>query len=402
MPAMAKPVARYVTILVFLLLTLYIVYIFSGAQKYAEAASIARDAKDFKELSDRFVALADKKGAEYAFVVLSRANVPPNTDLHLLGHVVGDELYKQRGVDGIGICTQDFRNACSHSIVIGALNEFGGEPALALIRDACKKAPGGSGAYTMCYHGLGHGIFAFFEYDLEPTIALCKEAGTTEYHNREYVECVGGAVMELMGGGGHDRDAWLASRTQYLREGTPLAPCTSDVIPSEIKSLCLVYLTPRLWELANIDLGRPDPAFFPKAFAFCDVLPAKQKELRDACFGGFGKEFVPLAGARDIRSVDQLPDSVYTLAIEWCASAPAVDGRSACISEALSSIFWGGENDPDASFRFCGLVSESGMQSACYGSLARNIQSYAAASERSALCTRIPEEERKECTVSGI
>ncbi|TSC62230.1 MAG: hypothetical protein Athens041674_535 [Parcubacteria group bacterium Athens0416_74] len=402
MRAMILPAVRYVAILVLIPLALYAAYIFSGAQKYAEAASIARGAKDFKELSDRFVALADTKGAEYAFVVLKRVNLPPNTDLHLLGHVVGDELYKQRGVDGIGICTQDFRNACSHAIVIGALNEFGGEPALLLIRDACKKAPGGPGAYTMCYHGLGHGIFAFYGYDLEPTIALCKQTGTEEYHEREYIECVGGAVMELMGGGGHDRDAWLASRSRYLSEDAPLAPCTSDVIPSEIKPLCLVYLTPRLWELADIDLGRPDPTQFTKAFAFCDALPPSQKELRDACFGGFGKEFIPLAGARDIRSVDQLPDFVYALAIEWCAYAPAVDGRSACISEALSSVFWGGENDPNASFRFCGLVPESEMQSACYRSLARNIQSYAVTSERSALCARIPEEERKECTVLGI
>jgi hypothetical protein len=397
MSAMLRPAAWYGLGVVFIILVLFVARVFLGAQQYAEAASIARDAKDFKELSDRFVALADTKGAEYAFTVLSRANLPPNTDLHLLGHVVGDELYKQRGVDGIGICTQDFRNACSHSIVIGALNEFGGEPALALIRDACKKAPGGSGAYTMCYHGLGHGIFAFYGYDLEPTIALCKQAGTEEYHKREYIECVGGAVMELMGGGGHDRELWLTSRARYLRNSVPLSPCISEVIPEDARALCLVYLTPRLWELAGIDLGRPDPSLFPKAFAMCDTIPHSKRELRDACFGGFGKEFIPLAGARDIRGVDRFSDDAYAQAIEWCGSAPSEDGRAACISEALSSIFWGGENDPEASFRFCALVKEEGMQSACYGSLARNIRSYSEGPARDVLCVRIPEAERLVC-----
>ncbi len=399
---MGKFAVKYTIIPFFIALVFGVGYFIFGAKPYAEASSIARGVEDFKELSQRFVALSEKKSAEYAFEILRRAELPPNTDLHLLGHVVGDELYKQQGIDGIVLCTQDFRNACSHSIVIGALNEFGGEPALARIRDACRRAPGGSGAYTMCYHGLGHGILAFYGYDLEPTIALCKQAGTLEYREREYIECVGGAVMELMGGGGHDRKLWLASRSRYLSGDTPLAPCTSDVIPSEIKPLCLVYLTPRLWELAGIDLGRPDPSLFSKAFAMCDTLSRSRQELRAACFGGFGKEFIPLAGARDIRGVDRFSDDAYAQAIEWCGYAPAEDGRTACISEALASIFWGGENDPEASFRFCALVSESGMQSACYGSLARNIQDYTEGSVRNALCARIPEKERIECTISGI
>lgn len=375
------------------------VYLIFDPLQYKEAYSIARGAKDFKDLSGRFQRLSDDKGAEYAFEVLKRAEFPPNTDLHLLGHVVGDELYKQRGVDGIAICTQDFRNACSHSIVIGALNEYGGEPALEMIRDACKKAPGGSGAYTMCYHGLGHGVFAFYGYDLSPTVDMCRKTGTSEYHDREYIECVGGAVMELMGGGGHDREKWLASREKYLSKNNPLAPCTSAAVPDEIKPLCLIYLTPHLWEAAGIDLGRPNPTLFPKAFAMCDELPVAKQELRDACFGGFGKEFVPLAGARDIRGVERFSDEEYARAIEWCASADAQDGKEACVAEGLASIFWGGENDPEAGFRFCGLVGDSGMKTACYERLASDIGSYVKESERSALCDRVPESAREICAL---
>src|SRR3989344_6471857 len=90
---------------------------------YAEARAIGDGARDFKELSDRFAQLARERGGVYAFEVLKQADLPPNTDLHLLGHIVGDELYKQEGLAGIAHCTQDFRNACSHSIVIGTLNE---------------------------------------------------------------------------------------------------------------------------------------------------------------------------------------------------------------------------------------------------------------------------------------
>lgn len=394
---MARTTVRQSVILAVILLVFVGVSFVRGADEYAEAEVIGQNVADFKELSDRFETLAEDKGAEYAFEVLRRAKLPGNTDLHLLGHVVGDMLYAQQGVDGIALCTQEFRNACSHSIATGALNEYGGAPALERIREACKKAPGGAGAYTMCYHGLGHGIFAFFGYDIAPTIDMCALTGTDAYHQQEYYECAGGAVMELMGGGGHDPELWRESRAKYLDPNDPLSPCTDDVIPDDVKQLCLIYLTPRLWELAGIDLGRPDPTLFADAFAFCAALPLSQQEFRDACFGGFGKEFVPLAGGRDIRAVDQLPDSAYAHAIEWCSFAPAEDGRRACIADAVASLFWGGENDPDASFRFCALAEDFEMRGACYARLAHDIGTYVLDDRRDALCARLSDEHRAAC-----
>jgi hypothetical protein len=375
-------------------------FLSDASKPYAEAGSIGRNVSSFKELSARFASLARAKGAVYAFTVLQRAKLPPNTDLHLLGHVVGDELYKQKGVAGIADCTQDFRNACSHSIVIGALTEFGGEKALSLIRSACTKAPGGVGAYTMCYHGLGHGVFAFYEYDLGKAISFCKRTGTTEYRNREYIECVGGAVMELMGGGGHDHDLWLVARNKYLNPADPLAPCMSSVIPDAVKAQCLTYLTPRLFELAGADLGAPDPTLFPKAFGFCDVIPKVRQGLRDACMGGFGKEFIPLAGARDIRRVDAFSDDEYRTAAEWCMLSAPDDGKRACVKQALASIFWGGENDPQASFRFCKGAPEN-LRGACYEELASDIAQYTSGSRRAELCAQIPEQSRATCIGAG-
>jgi hypothetical protein len=187
-------------------------------------------------------------------------------------------------------CTPEFRNACSHSVVIGALDEYGhSSSTMQLIDEACRKAPGGSGAYTMCYHGLGHGIFAYFDYSLPETVDLCRTTGTLEYGYRQYVECVGGAVMELMGGGGgHDPASWTRARATYLTDD-PLSPCLDDLIPEEAKDVCLSYLTPRLWELAGISLGLPEPDLFGRAFSFCERIPGTKGELRDSCFGGFGK-----------------------------------------------------------------------------------------------------------------
>lgn len=374
-------------------------FFFHGAPTYEESATIGKDAATFKILQERFETLADDKGAIYAFEVLRRAPLPPNTDLHLLAHTVGDKLYEQQGVEGMAVCTQEFRNACSHAVVVGTLQEFGGEAALPLIRDACRKAPGGPGAYTMCYHGLGHGVLAFYGFEFTPTVELCKKTGTPEFQNGEAIECMGGAVMELMGGGDHDKDLWQKARDTYLSSQQPLMPCTSTIVPEEAKGVCLIYLTPRLFELAGADLGLPDPSVFPKAFSFCEMLPKENTSLREACFGGFGKEFIVIAGARDVRRVDQLDDASYARAGDWCMLAGVEDGRNACIKEAVASVFWGGENDPSASFRYCAIV-HADVQKACYEHLAGSIAHYFRGGEKDKWCGRIPEPFRALCKVN--
>lgn len=366
------------------------------AGPYAESRTIGKDVVEFEELSDRFETLADKKGAVYAFEVLRRAPLPPQTDLHLLGHVVGDKLYSQEGISGIQYCTQDFRNACSHSIVIGALTELG-EGALPEIRDACRKAPGGPGAYTMCFHGLGHGVFAGYGYELPETIDFCELTGTEDYNHQEYTECFGGAVMELTGGGGHDQKLWEDSREKYLSED-PIRLCMSDIVPERLKGICLTYITPEIWTTAGIELGSPDPSKFSEAFEYCNSIPLDKPYLRDACYGGFGKEFVPLAGARDIRQLNNYSDDQLRIVAQWCEYAGTEDGVGYCTSEALDSLFWGGENDPSISFRFCDIVEHTGAQQKCYRALNKNIHRYIPDQEiQRALCAQLPEEYATSC-----
>ncbi|MBP9757329.1 MAG: hypothetical protein KBD06_01900 [Candidatus Pacebacteria bacterium] len=365
---------------------------------FAEASTIGKGAETFKILSNRFEDLAREKGALYAFQVLKIAELPPSTDTHLLGHGIGDVFYTQKGVPGIADCTQDFRNACSHTIVIGALNEFGsGDSTLAMIDDACKKAPGGLGAYTMCYHGLGHGVFAYFGYDLNKTVAYCQKMGTAQFNDEQFTQCVGGVIMELMSGGGHDRDAWERAREKYMVKDQPLAPCDTSLIPEKAKGYCYLYITPRLFGDNGIQVAHPDPATFPRAFEYCEAIPVSSSRARDACFGGLGREFVGLAAERDIRAIDQLDSAVYARAAGWCDLAVSRDGKESCLRQEVESLFWGGENDPDASFRFCTSVPDS-LEATCLRELSGVIGHYLRGEVRSQWCLKLPEEYRDKCT----
>lgn len=350
----------------------------------------------FPVLEKYFQNLADKKGAPYAFDVLKIAQLPPSTDLHLLGHAVGDILYKQKGYLGIKICTDDFRNACSHSIVIGLLHDKG-ERALSQIAQACREAPGGKGAYTMCFHGLGHGILAYTNYDLPSAIKICKKTGTQKYNFREYDECVGGTIMEIVGGGFHARNLWEIQSQKYLSSEDPLSPCDQDFIEERTKYMCYEYLTPHFFILAGGDLGNLTANDFEKAFTYCNTLPLSDKN-RIPCFGGFGKEFVGVAKARDIRNIEAMTTDELQKVYIWCTLAKDADGIQYCISHSLSSLYWGGENKPEMAIKFCALIPDQQYKSACYNDLIKSVRYYISDTRyKKSFCEQLGEKIKENC-----
>ena len=347
----------------------------------------------FDQLKIYFTTLAKQKGAKVAFEVLKTAEVPPDTDMHLLGHVVGDVLYKQEGLNGIKICTEDFRNASSHSIVVGLFTDQG-EAALSQISQACQQAPGGSGAYTMCFHGLGHGILAFTDYDLKKAIEICqKNAGQAEI-----AQCISGTIMEIISGGGHDKALWGRKRQNYLFADNPFYPCSADFMPEVGKQLCYNYLTPYLWEAVGANINRPTDSDFAKSFALCNQIPQKDIQYKNSCYGGFGKEFVTLAQSKDIRKIDQLTYEQFLTVYNWCQLAKETAGVNACLLQALSSIYWGGENDRTASIRFCKVIPDLDRQKICFTDLIGQVSFYIKdVSYRQSFCEDLPAEFNVEC-----
>jgi hypothetical protein len=363
---------------------------------YPETTTIGTGVKSFDELGDRFIAVAEEKGAPYALALLARAPLPQGTDIHLLGHYVGEVLYKQEGVSGMRFCTPDFRNACSHAIVVRAFQEYG-EDALSSIHEACLRAPGGNGAYTMCYHGLGHGIFSVTKFSLPETVALCKKTGTQERHFGEYGECVGGAIMELMGGGGHDPEGLADAQKRYLNDADPLSVCTASYMPQEIRERCVVYLTPHIWRSVGMDLGRPDPTQFAEAFGVCRAVPLSDPVVRSSCFAGFGKEFPGIVTGRDSRHLENLTDDSFRDMSRWCTYAQDEDGEKECMRSALRFLVWGGEHDPAVARRFCALAVSELQRQSCHEYLIEEYRYYFKSEDYTALCKQLPERYHEAC-----
>ncbi len=392
---------RNVLLIIGLLVLVVGTYVFVSRPEptsaYPEIQQLAAETEwEFQDFARYFRNLSEEKGAAYAFDVLIRAELPHDIDTHLLGHIVGDMLYRQEGIPGVKKCTDDLRNACSHSVVIGILLEHG-EGTLPTIAETCKEAPGGRGAYTMCFHGLGHGVLAYTGYDFEKAVAMCGKTGTAQYDNAEYFECVGGAMMEMVAGI-HDPEAWKRQVGNYFRKDDPLYPCSASFVPDRVKPACFAYLTPHLYTAAGIDLENVNPGESAPAFALCDAIPTTRAEIRAACYGGFGKEFIGFSGGRDIRDVGSMTADELSRIRQWCRIAGNPTDIASCNAAVLSSLFWGGEANPDAAFTFCDIAEEGSEKDVCYEELGEAITFFfEGTSRKAALCGRLPEEFRRAC-----
>lgn len=349
----------------------------------------------FQEISALFEAIAHEKGALYAYALLREAELPSGTDMHLLGHVVGDVLYAQQGVVGMQYCTPDFRNACSHTVVIGLFQDYGLD-ALPEISQACHDAPGGKGAYTMCFHGLGHGVLAYAGYDFERAVEICQKVGTEAYGYREAGECVGGAMMEMISGV-HDPVVWEQQAAEVFSEEDPLFPCSAEYMPDVAKPLCITYQTPQLIQMSGGGLAAPTSKDFTQAFKLCQGWSDPLD--RELCYAGFGKEFIVLARSRDIRSFDSMSTTQMQTVESWCSLAPEEIGKQACLLSAAGSLYWGGENDVEIVLRFCSSLSAPNDQTACYRLVIDSVRFFVADQNyRVDVCERVPAELVEECS----
>ncbi len=390
---------QYRILLPFIIIILALAFTFFGSErKYPETAYLKKHLSwKQPEVVTYFSKLAKEKGQTYAYGVLAAAPLPPNVEIHVLAHAISDVLYEKKGAEGIAECSDEFRNACSHAIVIGLFTEQG-EGALDVIDTACRKAPGGKAAYTMCYHGLGHGILAYYGYDFKSAVATCRKTGTFTRKNQESIECIGGAVMELVGGGFHDRETWIVQRKKYLSGEDLLAPCNSSFMPDDARGMCYLHLTSHFvfpMEEHFSEFSRED---VKTAFAVCNSLPLERIEDRAYCFGGVSKEFIFILKKRDVRKIPSFTNHDLRRYADLCLIAPADDGITACIRHSVNTFYWGGAGSKNLAVRFCRVITDEKRRADCFSHFLSSVVFYAP--NRSTVddaCRSVPYRYRTDC-----
>jgi|GEM_PF-352250 len=368
-------------------------------QQYPELSFIKTNTRlSFTDYQNYFGALAKKKGADYAFNVLKFAQFPVRTDVHLLAHAIGNVLYKQKGADGISICTEDFQYGCSHAIVINLFWDKGIK-ALPHIVKACEKAPG-NGAYAHCFHGMGHGVLDYSRYKLEDAINLCSQAGKIGSSGMIYTECVGGSVMEMMSGFGNPGE-WNIQSSKYLLANDPLSPCDQPYMPLDVRPICYVYLSPHLFDASGAGWNDPNTNLFGKAFALCDLIPASDPASHTSCIGGLGKELPGISNNHDIRTYNNITIEQTAKIYSWCKMAGNQTDTETCINYALGALSWNGENSYQALLKLCEVVTEQPYKDYCYNNLVSQADTYNKdETYKNSLCKDLPGEYQNSCKES--
>lgn len=381
-----------------------VVFYFLQTQEYTEVKELADTHLNEREYADRFSDIAREKGALYAFEVLRRTAFPSDINVHSIAHAVGYVLFQEKGISGMYDCTEEFRSACSHAIVIQALS-MGGAHAIEDIVKTCKSAPGGKGAYAICSHGIGHGLVASSGYDFKSAVMQCSrifEIEKTVFQGHRFMnaseECIGGAVMEMVQGA-HDRYAWEQAVSTYLPIEDPFRPCTDAYVPNSLREACMTSLTQRFFGAAGIAEDLPAIEEYPNAMVVC--ASAGHEDERTACYGGFGKEFVFFSTQFDGGDVNNLSDRALLNVWDWCGNTDDRKGFAQCTSIAVDTLFWAGQNDSNSALRFCALAP-SEHRTVCYTGLVENIRYFLQGEKRyEYTCDALPPEFQTGCMESA-
>jgi hypothetical protein len=350
----------------------------------------------YNEFDTLFRDIASSESGVYAYAVLKHSMLPVGIDAHALGHGIGEIMYPQEGIAGMSLCTHDFGNACSHTMVIGALMEHG-TGALPDIQTACHDAPGGAASYVECFHGLGHGMLAFNGYSIERSVDMCEKVGSAQFDHRDSLECFGGALMELMSGGGHDQDIWAAKRAYYLQSDNPFGLCQQDYLSLEYQAMCYKYLTPFAYESFGTNAANPSEEAILGVFRECAKLPTDQTTLRRACFGGQGKEFVETAlGRHHTGSITPTSKQLEKMQY-WCSLSEFDDGYRYCAESVIASLYSGGEHSYLAPLQYCSMLPAID-RSMCYARITTEVShAVTDAQSRQHYCSLLPTAELEEC-----
>lgn len=391
-------------ILALLVAGLCAAYYTSMQNDLAEVNELADVSWTYDEYETYFIDLAREKGGAYAFRVMKYVPLPEGIDTHMIGHQIAYVLYDQKGVAGLGECTQDFRNACSHGVITQEY-VFNGTAALDNLIRACMDYPAGSIAYGDCFHGIGHGVLAHVEYDYKRAVEECgvvEEAthaqGVTTQDTEAWHQCIGGATMELMQGA-HDQEAWERMKPLYTPASDVLMPCTADFLPDEMRSACYAYIRARLFsEAGRTRLNyQPTPEMDAKVLSYCELIPKEQKENRYACYFGIGADFAFFANRNDHRTFANMPRESMLTVHERCALAVDLDAQGACVLSAAEIIFNGGIDNGGSAVEYCSLASSEILKNRCYFDLATVAREYASGGALYALCGTLPTPYRHYC-----
>ncbi len=144
-----------------------------------------------KDQLEELKKIADAKGLQEAWQYIKQnfANQSGlSGNIHDLAHLTGGLIYKEKGFNGLSLCTPEFAFGCFHGFLDSAFAKSLDD--LSKAEAGCEKL-GNSGPISSCIHGIGHGVASFYQSaNLEEALNACNKlsSGSQFCHDGVFME----------------------------------------------------------------------------------------------------------------------------------------------------------------------------------------------------------------------
>ena len=157
---------------------------------------------------------------------------------HVRAHQIGISAFEKFGARTFALCNEKCGGGCYHGAIGAFTEKFGAEKIDEALKTACQD----SDIKDQCWHGVGHGILAWHNYELFNALKSCENTADDDWHKEE---CWRGVFMENVVG------TFASHRPpdsfKYLSEADPSFPCTA--VPAKYKNACWQFVVFRLGAL---------------------------------------------------------------------------------------------------------------------------------------------------------
>lgn len=296
---------------------------------------------------------------------LSRLGYMRGIDCHNRAHEMGRRAYELFGGVAFKSCGIECHSGCRHGATEAFFAERGTADLIGSMQELCGDEVGNRFHMHQCVHGVGHGLMAWYDYDLYDALAAC-DLIQQEYHQKS---CYSGVFMEnIVGSIGQD-EAGSPHYTKYLSDD-PHYPC--NAVADKYKHECYWLQTDQMHRLLSS---------FDAIGALCAEAP---EPFRFACFHSMGRTSSGQMQFDPVKSY------------EVCESIVYVPGRNWCAEGALNNLMWD-SSQADGAIEFCALSLESSFEEVCYDRLVTQATEVIPRAGMREFCDKLPEQYQEEC-----
>lgn len=248
---------------------------------------------------------------------------------HVNSHYIGRLSYKIFGDQALSKYITLCSSGYMHSVILELVVEHGVKNLDVYISKTCEKYNTDFQKLT-CYHGSGHGVMAYFDYDLPKAINTCKKFDSDFKRSN----CLVGVFMENIGTESHDSAEVHTS--SWLDPKDPQFPCNKVDQDPQVQEAC--YAMQPSW-ISNIYKDNLDKVAQECLKVEAPYIPS--------CIYGYGE----LAASYVISQPKKI--------IAYCKKVPNIVNYSiACLKGAQAVImdFWGINMTSQQGKDFCNLT----------------------------------------------